>query len=81
MDLFLSVYRAALHYLILIICIFAFFVLYKWAKKRKAAAIGLGMMLHVIMPVPNAERQIKQIVEKKQVKRQISEQNKREKLK
>jgi hypothetical protein len=81
MDLFISVYCASLPYLILIVCIFSFFVLYKWAKKRKAAAIGIGMMMHVLMPVPNADNAIKQVMEKKQVKQNISEQKKVGKLK
>ena len=67
MNLFITVFGAVFPFLILMCCVGLFFVLYKWAKKRKAAALGLGMMMHVLIPVPNVEQSIIQIVEKKQV--------------
>jgi hypothetical protein len=76
MNLFVSVFFAAFPYLIFMTCVAACFILYKWARKRKAAAIGLGMMMHIIMPVPNVEKSITQVVEKKQIKQDVSKQTK-----
>jgi phosphotransferase system glucose/maltose/N-acetylglucosamine-specific IIC component len=76
MNQILWVLFATLPYLIFTICIAVFFILYKWAKKRKAAAIGLGMMMHLLMPVPNVEQSITQVVEKKQIKENVSKQTK-----
>jgi hypothetical protein len=64
MNLFVPVFCAAFLYLIWTICAATFLVLYKWAKKRKALAIDLGMMMHVILPVPNVDKAAKQLVEK-----------------
>jgi uncharacterized membrane protein YadS len=72
MELLQSVFLIVLPYLIVVMYVGAFFILYKWARKRKAAAIGLGMMMHLFMPVPNVEKSIVQIVEKKQIKQDVT---------
>jgi hypothetical protein len=70
----MTVFLAVLPSLILMCSVGLFFVLYRWAKKRKAAALGLGMMMHILMPVPNVEQSIIQVVEKKQVKPKAAKQ-------
>ena len=50
-----------------LVSIYVFFLLYRWARKRKAAAIGVSMLMHMIMPVPAADKSVVQVVEKKQV--------------
>ncbi|MFT4927371.1 MAG: hypothetical protein ACI8WB_003478 [Phenylobacterium sp.] len=37
-----------------------------WAKKRKSAAVALGVLVHLFLPDPNIERTIKAVVEVKQ---------------
>lgn len=63
-----------LPYLIFIIFIFCAGLLYHWAKKRKAAAIGIGMLMHIIMPVPNVEKVIELVVAEKKLKEQQQKQ-------
>ena len=72
--------EALLPYVVFLACLALFSLLYRWAKKRKAAAIGLGMLLHSIIPVPNVEKHIELVVaEKKQNEKkqqQTNEENK-----
>jgi hypothetical protein len=77
MTLLTMVLFAVSPYIGFLTIIWLFLILYKWAKKRKAAAIGLGMMMHALMPVPNVEESIIQVIEKKQIQEKKSAQTKK----
>lgn len=76
MTLLTKVLFAVSPFIGFITIIWLFHILYKWARKRKSAALGLGMMMHMFMPIPNAEKSIVQMVEKKQVQERKSAQTK-----
>lgn len=46
--------------------IFMFFRLYGWAKKQKATAFALGMLVQMFLPDPKAQETIEIVVEAKQ---------------
>lgn len=74
MTLLMKVLLVVSPYIGLLIMIWFFSVLYKWARKRKAAAIGLGMLMHALIPVPHVEKAIVQVIEKKQIQEKKSAQ-------
>jgi hypothetical protein len=76
MTLIIEVLLAISPYVGLLTMIWLCRTLYSWARKRKAAAIGLGMMMHALIPVPNVEKSITQVIEKKQIQEKKSAQSK-----
>lgn len=79
MTLFTQILFIVFPYIGFLCLLWLFFTFYKWAKKRKAAAIGLGMMMHVLVPVPNAEKAIVEVIEKKKIQERKSAQIKSDK--
>lgn len=79
MDLPYSIYLPVLVWLAFACLTSLFIVLYHWAKKRKGAALAIGLFVQMMLPDPKVEHTIEWIAESKEQrgKKQSLKQDKR----
>jgi len=66
MDLPYSLYLPVLVWLAFFCLIGLFFMFYRWAKKRKGAALAIGLFVQMMLPDPKVEHTIEWIAESKE---------------
>lgn len=61
-------------WLVFVLCVLLYIKLISWAKKRKASAFAIGILVQMFLPDPKAQITIEAIAERKQeVKKQQDE--------
>lgn len=66
MTQLLPLFGTLMPWLLFLFIIVIFNWLYKWAKQRRAAAIGLALLVQMFIPDPKVESTIKVVTEQKQ---------------
>lgn len=78
MDLPYSLYLPILVWLAFVCLAGLFYVLYRWAKKRKSAALAIGLLVQMMLPDPKVEHTIEWIAESKEKRGKTQSEKQRE---